>query len=1493
MRKGGKAMFDRQCLGLTAKSCGNDWGESLMQRGFSLIPPKRDRRPAFGSLILAGLLLLVSGHQSANAVTLAAQPLPDLGLTWHSQCLSQAGIIEYVKANSTTGAGSCYFIHDPANSGNWTLHSIQQVADSCHGISPRGAFYIKWIAYELGIPGWNPTGTVLSCATPTATSGGGHYINRLDPATCPGGDLASNVAGTSPPQFTCNYDDSKLNKTKSAGSTNICSSSDTGNSNNTTPSTGNPINTLTGNKFQVETDYSGFGPFPLLLQRYYNSDVSATGSGWGTTWRDNYDRSIAASSAGTITTAYAYRPDGKVLFFNLSGGQWVPDADVNYQLVQLTDAFGTFTGWRYTQSDDTVEDYDVNGKLLTITNRADLTQILTYDVSSASGGDDDPDTLDTVTGSFGRTLSFTYNINKHVETFTDSDGEVYHYTYDVDNNLSTVAYPDETPADPNDNPLRIYHYEDTQVDAATGVRLYPHALTGITNEQNDRFATWSYDAQGRAISSEHAGGVERSTLDYIFIDDVADPRVTVTNPLGKDTTYHFTTLFGVRKVTQVEGHAAPNCVAANQNYTYDANGNRDIVTNWENNVTDYDYDARNLETQRIEAQGTPEQRTIETAWHATYRLPTWIDVRDKDNIHIKRTRRTYNSQGLLRTLTEFDKVSGKTRTTSYLYNSQSLLRTIDGPRTNVNDVTTLIYDAAGNLTEVKNPLNQISKITQHDASGRPETLEDPNGLISQLDYDARGRLKTRTVDGHATLFGYDQAGNLTTLTRPNGLILTYIYDEARRLKEVHDNNTPTPNKIVYTLDAAGNRKETKTFDPAGALTRIQTREFDALSRLIKYTGGANQVSDYDYDSNSNLKMMTNGRNQPTLFAFDALNRLVKQTDADTNDSEIAYDVLDQVTEVTDPKTLVTRYTTNALGETSQIDSPDTGITTFQHDDAGNVIQSTDARGELVDYQYDVLNRLTLIDYTDNSLDVTFDYDETTVQNGIGRLTRRIDASGTSTYDYDKRGNQLHHQSTRNGITTTLSYLYNGADQLTHITYPSGRQVEYHYNNLGQVERISATLNGVTQDVAHTLSYLPFGPLEKLTYQNGIQLDRNYDQDYRLEDNAQGVVLDQTYGYDFTDNLDNLTDHIDTVRNALYTYDNLDRLDSATRSTDAWVYDHDENGNRTSKTHNSSTQNYQYPLTNHRLDQITGANPHSFQYSANGNITDNGTYTFAYAAHNRLSTVQSGVNILASYIYNGHGERVQKTVAGTTTNYHYGLNGQLLAETDALGDWQKEYLYLGGEALAMWVPSTSPPPPANNVTATANPAFNPPVVEGTQVTITAVASGGSGSYEYQFWFKGLATNEVWTLQRGYDPSGTYLFDTTGFLGSTNKFRVEARNQGSTDAPAQKWLSAPVNPLGVANGLTVTITPSFPVVEGTQVTLTATASGGSGNYEYQFNFKGAATNEVWTELRAYDPSDTFVFDTTGYVGTTNKFRVEARNQGSTDAPVKKWIIADVNP
>src|SRR5262249_50271831 len=138
-------------------------------------------------------------------------------------------------------------------------------------------------------------------------------------------------------------------------------------------------------------------------------------------------------------------------------------------------------------------------------------------------------------------------------------------------------------------------------------------------------------------------------------------------------------------------------------------------------------------------------------------------------------------------------------------------RVVDGPRTNVSDLTTHVWDNTGDLTSVTSALNQVITLSNYDTNGRPQTTTDPNGLVTSLSYDVRGRLTSRNVGGETTSYFYDNAGQLTQVTSPDGSYLSYTYDPEHRLTQIQDN---LGNKIVYSLDAMGNRTQEQVFDPS-------------------------------------------------------------------------------------------------------------------------------------------------------------------------------------------------------------------------------------------------------------------------------------------------------------------------------------------------------------------------------------------------------------------------------------------------------------------------------------------------------------------------------------------------------------------------------------------------------------------------------------------------------------------------------------------------------
>jgi YD repeat-containing protein len=583
----------------------------------------------------------------------------------------------------------------------------------------------------------------------------------------------------------------------------------------------NPINAGTGNKWQHETDvpHSAFG---LGFDRYYNASTTANPSPLGAGWRHAYSRSSTIQSSGSWVAVQ--RNDGKAYNFQLSAGLWVADADVPDRLEELKDSANVRTGWRYTTADQSVETYTAAGTLVSIADRSGLTQTLAYSdastpitVAPAAG------LLLRVTDPFGHQLNFTYDSSNRIATLTDPAGGVYHYAYDANNNLVAVTYPDGA--------SKTYHYENT---------TFPHALTGITDENGSRYATYTYDAQGRAVSTEHAGGVDRASLAYN-----ADGSTTVTDALGAARTYQFQTILGVVKPKGQSQPGGSGCGASASLLSYDAHGNVASRTDFNGNRTNYTYDlTRNLEISRTEgltASGaaTPATRTIATVWHPTLRRPVQITNGNQQTLY------TYNPQGEVtdKTVTDTSTQTTRTWTSQYTYSSVPgvlVQKVEDGPRTDVADVTTTDYypaDASctgghfgcrGQLQRLTDALGHVTQYKAYDANGKLLSMTDPNGLVTTLVYDARHRLTSVDAGGETTTYTYDPAGQVTRITRPDGAYLAYSYDPAHRLIQTRDN---LGNTISYTLDALGNRIQEEAHDPSGQLARSQTRIYDALSRL--------------------------------------------------------------------------------------------------------------------------------------------------------------------------------------------------------------------------------------------------------------------------------------------------------------------------------------------------------------------------------------------------------------------------------------------------------------------------------------------------------------------------------------------------------------------------------------------------------------------------------------------------------------------------------------
>jgi YD repeat-containing protein len=401
-------------------------------------------------------------------------------------------------------------------------------------------------------------------------------------------------------------------------------------------------------------------------------------------------------------------------------------------------------------------------------------------------------------------------------------------------------------------------------------------------------------------------------------------------------------------------------------FTYDTNGRTDLVTDAAGVVTDYDYDVRGLLTQRIDAKNdtTGNKRTTQTDWNASFAVPNERRIYNAAGTLISKSNWTYNGRGQQLTVTQTDPVSGVSRTSTTTYCEQAdvtagtcplvgLVTKVDGPRIDVSDVTTYTYYAnddatcatapttcphrRGDLWKVTNALGQITQNLKYDGAGRLLSASDVNGIVTDFEYDPRGRLTARKVrgadntvetDDAITRIDYFPTGLVQKLTQPDGDFISYIYDDAHRLTDVTDN---AGNTIHYTLDAAGNRKVEDTKDPNGVLKRTLSRTYNQLSQLATQTDAlAHPPTSFTYDTNGNSNLVADPLTRVTDNDYDPLNRLsqtVQDAAGIAAQTNFHYDALDNLTKVTDPKRLDTSYVYNGLGDLLQLTSPDTGTTT--------------------------------------------------------------------------------------------------------------------------------------------------------------------------------------------------------------------------------------------------------------------------------------------------------------------------------------------------------------------------------------------------------------------------------------------------------------------------------------------------------------------------------------------------------------------------------------
>ncbi len=610
----------------------------------------------------------------------------------------------------------------------------------------------------------------------------------------------------------------------------------------------------------------------------------------------------------------------------------------------------------------------------------------------------------------------------------------------------------------------------------------------------------------------------------------------------------------------------------------------------------------------------------------------------------------------------------------------------DGTYGNVTTVTDAEGRSTSNTydTEFFTYLKQISNAltpTPHTRSfnydartGQVTSTTDPNGQTTSTDYDSLGRVTQ--VYGPVTTqalpsvqYTYDAclvAANMTPCAAPvRTTAKTRVTAGASTTLDVHafadgmgrtiQTRSPAedPAKQVVTGTAAFNNLGQVVSQYSSYLSNLSTGNgtayvalesepnyttfpkatyiYDAVGRLLTTTAPGGFVSSTSYsdwlitatDANGNVVKRTQD-------AFGRLTKVEEINGSSTYTTDYQYDVVGNLTKVTDAGVNGARNETtlvyDSLGRKTSMDDPDMGVWSYTYDKIDNLKTQTDARGAIITFTYDPINRLTLKAYTTvpsgvtNPGNVTYTYDvattNTTANFAKGRLKKVDDGNGTGSaeFEYDAFGRLIKEVKTITGSgagTHTVQRAYDLLGRLTLLTYPGGDTAAYAYTGQGGIATLTyQPVGGSAKTIVTNMDYDASGRITAMAYGNNTTTTYSYNATtQRLAElttfptaSPQSPIQKFTYMFDDVGNVESITDLVGS-NDQSFTYDPLNRLTQAIGPYGTSSYQYNAIGNMTSKENVTLT----YPASG-----ATSIRPHAvistldgwtFNYDANGNLID--------------------------------------------------------------------------------------------------------------------------------------------------------------------------------------------------------------------------------------------------------------------------------------------------
>ncbi len=607
--------------------------------------------------------------------------------------------------------------------------------------------------------------------------------------------------------------------------------------------------------------------------------------------------------------------------------------------------------------------------------------------------------------------------------------------------------------------------------------------------------------------------------------------------------------------------------------------------------------------------------------------------------------------------------------------------------------TTFAYDQSGLLLISKTDPDGLSTEYDYDAYGRLIQVTHPslgvNGI--QYTYDTQGN-RTSSTDplGNTTTYAYDARGNMTSTTNALNQTTTMTYDDEGRVISVTDplNNTTQYDYISSTCGCGGSGKLARITD---ALNQQTNYEYDAAGNMILVTDALNRSTAYEYDTMNRLTAVESpaGSNKRMTFTYNQLGHLISQTDFLGRTTTMAYDYQGRITSRTDPVGTV-YYTYNETGMPLSVQDELGHTVTRSYDDGLRYVMDALPHNKWRLYRYDSAGRLSKVEALPAGDPIEYFYSATTglptktrywsgatyhdadnVYDAAARVTRIndwLDGTVGIQYAYDALGRLS--TLTDYSLSKQLSYTYDAAGRIASMTDYNGHTTNYTYTARGELASITAP-----GSKAWNFAYNALGQRTQYTHPNGTRTEYGYDTQNRLtsiqhKDASTQAVL---FGLDYTLNDGgNITrvDHNDASY-WLYGYDNRDRLTGAMRYNTTgnllhwygYTYDNADNMTQRWRFQASNSQTdvwaYTYNVGNEQLSMtLNGGTPETRTYDNWGRLATRtqGSYSASYAYRYGGRLYQATSNFPGesnvTFDYGGDGKLRTRTTVSETRTYRY-------------------------------------------------------------------------------------------------------------------------------------------------------------------------------------------------------------------------------------------------